>query len=938
MSTATAAASKRAKTPQGLLPAETSDSDRHQQAPAVTYPTVIEQARQNMLKYNNCVLLTKVGSFYEMYFDQAEELGPLLALKLASKRTSVGPVPMAGFPAMQLERYLKILVEEHGRHVAISEEQRNDVSQKVKTGGLEFNREVKRIVTAGTLIDEQFLRPLEHNYLLAVHVPCGDNTAEQVERNTDYVHDATRVRIGLAWIDLSSGEFATLSTNVGNLSSTVSRLAAREVVLETSLQHNDPFGISAKIEQEGCVMSYHPHSQQKSLSDWSTVLGDTTRDLHSDELLVEEAGAVITLLEYAQSQLPGLQLSLQRPVRQDTTEYMGIDKNSLRGLEILRTLRDGSYTGSLLHAIRRTSTESGARLLSERLTAPSMSLSIINDRLDLVQTFISHVDLLEDIVPLLKKTADTLRIVQRFSFGRGHPDDLLALSRTITLTKMVAETLRRFLKDMPGCMETLLDTFEWTGPTQLSLRISEAIDEDGLMARQRSEGLEAAESTELAQEIIGNESDQQDMASFSKRLNSSKLSRVNKQGTSSNIDDDRAATDEIWVMRREASPTLSRLHQSLEELRDEKSDLAITLRQQLGASSLTLKFAPGLGHICHLKGKDTNIDLSPFHARVVSSSKSTRSFYLPTWTKLGTRIEEGKSRIRAEETALFASLREDVIRNLVSLRRNAGLLDEIDVACSSARLAGEYNLARPILTNTANHEILQGRHLTVEQSLSESSGRTFTPNDCVLKSEGGKGSQRIQLVTGPNMAGKSTFLRQTALISILAQVGSYVPAAYASIGMVDKIFSRVGSADNLAQDQSTFMVEMLETAEILRNATPKSFVIMDEVGRGTTPEDGIAVGFAVLKHLWETNQCRSLFATHFHVLADMTKGFEGVGCYCTDVIEEEGGLFRYDHRMRPGVNRQSHALKVAKLAGMPHSAVETAGKVLSDMKVDGIRT
>ena len=182
------------------------------------------------------------------------------------------------------------------------------------------------------------------------------------------------------------------------------------------------------------------------------------------------------------------------------------------------------------------------------------------------------------------------------------------------------------------------------------------------------------------------------------------------------------------------------------------------------------------------------------------------------------------------------------------------------------------------------------------------------------------------------MAGKSTYLRQNALITILAQTGCFVPADYAAIGLVDKIFSRVGSADNLYQDQSTFMVEMLETAEILKQATPRSFVIMDEVGRGTTPEDGIAVGYAALHHLQYVNQCRTLFATHFHALADMTRHFEGLECFCTDVAEEADGTWAYVHRLRRGVNRESHALKVARLAGMPESAIAVAGEVLADLQ------
>jgi DNA mismatch repair ATPase MutS len=208
----------------------------------------------------------------------------------------------------------------------------------------------------------------------------------------------------------------------------------------------------------------------------------------------------------------------------------------------------------------------------------------------------------------------------------------------------------------------------------------------------------------------------------------------------------------------------------------------------------------------------------------------------------------------------------------------------------------------------------------------EEQGRSFVSNNLVLDHK-----ERVWLVTGPNMGGKSTFLRQNALLTILAQSGSYVPATHAEIGLVDQIFSRIGAADDLFRDQSTFMVEMLETAAILKHATPRSFVIMDEVGRGTTPEDGTAVGYASLHHLYHVNKCRTLFATHFHALADMTDQWPMLECYCTDVLEEEDGSFNFMHRLKKGVNRHSHALKVAKLAGLPPSALKVAESVLEQL-------
>lgn len=326
---------------------------------------------------------------------------------------------------------------------------------------------------------------------------------------------------------------------------------------------------------------------------------------------------------------------------------------------------------------------------------------------------------------------------------------------------------------------------------------------------------------------------------------------------------------------------------------------------------MTLRYIAGSGHVCHVKGaKDVRLSAkAALGGRSGRATKSTRTFYSTDWSNLGARMDLLKFQIRAEEQQVLQELREQVVLNLVKLRRNAAVLDELDIGCAFAVLAEEQGFVRPILNNSRDHKIVGGRHPTVKIGLEEE-GRAFVGNDCFVGEK-----ERVWLITGPNMGGKSTFLRQNALISILAQTGSFVPAQHADLGIVDRLFTRVGSADDLFRDQSTFMVEMLETAVILNQATSRSFVIMDEIGRGTTPEDGVAVAFACLHHLYHHNQCRALFATHFHILADLAKDFDHLACYCTNVAEGPSGSFSYVHRLQRGVNRASHALKVARLAG-----------------------
>ncbi len=553
-----------------------------------------------------------------------------------------------------------------------------------------------------------------------------------------------------------------------------------------------------------------------------------------------------------------------------------------------------------------------------------MSLSTINSRLDLVEELISYPQLRQDIVLLLEQTFDSIRLVTKFTYGRGDADDLMELSKTIKTTSDIVSVLKEHISlrsSVPvnpkettidtqrrQCMSALERRFDLEQPLKLAQSIQVAIDEEGLSEYHRMEDEEAGEMSELAQDVLGREAGEEDLKHLPKRIQPKPHMIV---GSFKSETDGR---DDVYIMKRNASSGLKKLHDTLDHLAIEKAALEMELRQKLEANSLVLKWTPTLAHIAHVKGKDVS-RVTDHYPKSLSSSRTTRSFQVSEWTQLGAQMDKTRFRVRHEEQRVLSELREGVVRCLVKLRRNASVLDELDVACALSLLAIERNLVRPILTAKSVHNIVGGRHPVVETGLDQQ-GRKFAPNDCLLGE-----TERIWLITGPNMAGKSTYLRQNALISILAQTGSFVPAEYAEIGLVDKIFSRVGSADNLYQDQSTFMVEMLETAQILKEATPRSFVIMDEVGRGTTPEDGIAVGYACLHYLYHVNKCRTLFATHFHALADMTEKFEQLACYCNDVQEEPDGKFSYVHRLRKGVNRKSHALKVARVAGMFHDMI-----------------
>ncbi|KAI0851424.1 muts domain V-domain-containing protein [Daldinia vernicosa] len=959
------------------------------------YPTVVLQARMNMQRFDGCVLLTRVGGFYELYFEQAEEYGPLLNLKVAQKKTNAGPVPMSGFPFFQLDRFLKTLVQDLNCYVAIAEEFPNDPGDKIKSNGLMHDRRVTRVITPGTLIDENFIDPYANNYVMAIHA---DHQKQQADisgpgsniKGIDLGHltplqaGAAAAPIGLAWIDVSTGQFYTQSTTVTSLASILSRVGPREVVVDQVLESQRDHKLFSVLAEDKHLVTFSPHTQFLPLSEWSPMLESDISTQTAQDFSPDEVRAGSLLLQYVRDRLQGLSMKLQPPLRYDNMSVMSIDKSTMRSLEIKQTIRDGTFRGSLLHAVRRTVTKGGARLLNAWLSAPSTSLETIKARQDLVEHFIQHSDLRDEMVMLLRRSHDSQRLVQKFAVGRGDPDDLIALGNTIRATQDIVSLLesskgastkkssRAKSKGAAGCFTSLLSRITLEEPAHLADRIKTSIDEEGLVQQQRNEDSETSQLLTLAEDVVAAEGTTGDASSLPK---GAMAMAMKKRKQSPSIRDAYSEDNVTFVCKPEASPGLRELHARLSSLQHEKSELAEELRARYGAASLTLRWTPTLGHVCHVKGArdmrkiidskdkdgesgDNTSNNNATAAIVVSSSRSTRAFHAPEWTTLGRRIHQTRYEVTVEEQRLLAELRALVVANLVKLRRNASALDELDVAASFARLAAEHGWTRPVLHDvdaaspSSEHIVLGGRHPTVEAGLREQ-GRSFTKNDCCL---GGIPSPdtpdnppqqqqhqthdrhgRLLLITGPNMGGKSTYLRQNALISILAQAGSFVPAVHASLGITDAVFSRVGSADDLSADQSTFMVEMLETAAILRLATPRSLVIMDEVGRGTTPEDGTAVAFAALYHLATVNRSRALFATHFHGLADLAaeRGMMvaqggAVDTYCTDVEEDGAGGFVYVHKLRKGVNRKSHALKVARLANLPEAAIAVAREILQN--------
>jgi DNA mismatch repair ATPase MutS len=474
----------------------------------------------------------------KLYFDQAEQYAPLLNIKLASKKTSLGRVAMAGFPYFQLDRYLKVLVQDMQKHVAISEEFANEPAAKVKSGGLLFDRKVTRVITPGTLIDENFMDPWENNFLLSINVAFGDHGNAQ---------------LGLAWLDLSSGDFFTQISDVATISSTVARIGPREILVSKQLQLASYPQLDALLKEDHHIVTFVDSTEAEPELDWKLFL-ETDVDLNVERFAQTEIEAGNALLQYLQKQLQGNVPKLRHPLRRHAEEYMLIDKNSLRALEIRSTLKDGGFEGSLLHAVRRTVTKSGTRLLSQRLISPLTSLEEINDRLDLVTQMLENPILRDDLVMILRMTFDSLRLLQKFTFGRGDADDLLGLARTIHITAQIADLLEGHIEEgkredggsadtSTECLAKLLGRLSLEGPQKLADRIADAIDEDMLSEQHQLEDNEAAAVVEMAEGVLSRAGEDTKISGIPKSVKA-------KLGQS---DRERPAlwAEDVWIMRKE---------------------------------------------------------------------------------------------------------------------------------------------------------------------------------------------------------------------------------------------------------------------------------------------------------------------------------------------------------------------------------------------------
>ncbi|SPO37306.1 related to MSH1 - DNA mismatch repair protein, mitochondrial [Pseudozyma flocculosa] len=948
-----------------------------------------------MAKFSDCVLLTRVGGFYESYFHQAPQLASILGIKLANRRWAGQDVGMAGFPAHQLEKYLKTLVIDKGLLVAISEEYRSPTLHNEKA---DIQRRVQRVVSAGTLMDEKFVDPFRNNFVLAISRVALRGIDGAIEAGVRA--DPTRAPAysttaatptpppsfgyGLAWLDVGTADFSTTTcADLASLRDEIARVSPREIVLEPRLFGTHSTSASAgedpATDGGGGRASYGGDqgagsvSRDGPLEEAITVVDSTVSrlDVETDEDPIvaasaweaeAESGAVRNLVAYLRSRLLDHDaeidaLTTARPMRLQQDDHMQIDAHTLSALEVKEVAREGGVKGSLFSVMRRTVTKGGTRLLQQWLATPSTSLSVIEARLALVELFLRRPFLRDDLRSVLRLGAgDISRVLQRLITRRNNEQDLLEVRDFIQACDQIVSKLQQEAQyeadaDVKAELAPLValgDKFKVLTP--LGERLGGAIDERVIEHRLRRQEAIAQSIESTVAGTDGAYGDEIDSAGEGGKgaapteVAAATTAKARRRTKASDIDEAEPDATMLWgedfehLIRPSTSKTLTLMTKTLEKLRRDARKLEAEFKAKHG-EHISLRFVLGQGFVVHARGKAARDPERELH--VAGKLRSTHTYYSERWTLLGGKVHKLIKEMKDKEALELEQLRQDVLIELAALRWNAKLLDQLDVLVGYGQAAQELGLVRPQVDDSLDFDVRGGRHLSVEMGLLEQH-RLFAANDLRLSR-----SSFLHLITGPNMGGKSTFLRQNAMIAILAQAGSFVPAHSARIGIVDRVFSRVGAKDDLFRDRSTFMVEMMETSEILRRATERSLVIADEIGRGTTTEVGLAVAFATLHHLYAVNRCRTLFATHFHEVADMLgfhdgegdddgavrrdegrRRFAAVDFFCTDVTESEDGSITYSHLIRPGVNRESHGLKVAKLAEMPQAALDVAAATL----------
>ncbi|WP_292450939.1 DNA mismatch repair protein MutS [Mesorhizobium sp.] len=683
---------------------------------------------------------------------------------------------------------------------------------------------------------------------------------------------ASQGSFALAWIDISTGAFRVAETSAERLLADIFRVDPRELIVAEPVFHD------AELRPVFDVLGRVANPQPPSLFDSASATGRIARFFEVatpdsfGTFSRAELSAISGAIAYVEKTQKAERPPLSRPEREENGSTLFIDPATRANLELLRTL-SGSREGSLFKAIDRTVTGGGARLLADRLMAPLTDPALISARLDSVSFFRAEARLCQGLRTNLKSVADMPRALSRLALNRGGPRDLGALSAGFEAAGAIAALFATTA--LPAELAAALSAIHGV-PEALARHLGEALDDELPLIRRDGGFVRSGYSAEL---------------------------------------------DEMRALRDESRKVIAGLERSLIE--------------ETGIRSLKIRHNNVLGYYIEVTANHHSIMTGSDAAKARFIHRQTMAnamrFTTTELAELESKIANAADKALGIELATFDRLTAEVVSEADSIRAGAEALAVLDVSSALALLSESEGWCRPVVDSSLAFEIAGGRHPVVEQALRRSGEGPFVANDCDLSPENGAKAGAIWLLTGPNMGGKSTFLRQNALIAILAQTGSFVPAESAHIGVVDRLFSRVGASDDLARGRSTFMVELVETAAILNQAGERALVILDEIGRGTATFDGLSIAWAAVEYLHEKNRCRAIFATHFHEMTALAGKLSRLSNVTMRVKEWEGDVV-FLHEVGKGAADRSYGVQVARLAGLPEAVVARAKQVLHQLE------
>jgi len=776
------------------------------------------------------LLMFRLGDFYELFFEDAVTAARELEITLTSRNKEKGAaIPMCGVPYHSAEGYIARLIG-RGYRVAICEQM-----EEAGPGKKLVRREVTRIVTPGTATDAHLLRSHENNYLAAV------------ARNG--------TRAGVAYVDVSTGEFRATEVEMSELPGLIESVAAREILVAAEAplfpQTEPKRWIVTELEDWVFSADY----SDRILRDHFKLLSLDGYGLASHHAAVAAAGAVLHYLR--DTQRAALD-HLDPPRYFDRAANMILDSVTVRNLELVEPIfSDGGAT--LMGILDQTATGMGGRLLRQRLLRPSLDRAEIESRLDAVGDLVRETILRAELRKQLAPVLDIERLLAKVTIGSAGPRDLLALGKSLDQVPRLAEAAKLASRTLST---RITDTFARLDPVPAASRaIIDAIGDSPPFAIGDSPTIRAGYDTEL---------------------------------------------DELRDLSQNGRQYIAQI-----ELRE---------RQRTGIASLKVRFNNVFGY--YIEISKANLHLTPADYERKQTLVNAERFTTPELKEYERKVLAAEEKILEIEKRIFSEVRQKAADHAQAIRATGAAVAELDLSSALAQVAAENRYSRPQFSSTGEMRIAAGRHPVIEKIANDEAGR-FIPNDLYLNDT----SDRLAIITGPNMGGKSTYLRQAALIAILAQMGSWVPADSALLPVVDRIFTRIGASDNLARGRSTFMVEMTETAVILNTATQRSFIILDEIGRGTATYDGLSLAWAVVEHISSTARAKTLFATHYHELTELAEQLEGVRNLQVSVKEAADKII-FLHKIEPGKANRSYGIEVARLAGLPAVVIERAREIL----------